>query len=442
MANQLNPRELRQQAAAKARDAQGIVEKAKAESRGLKEDERTQLDALQKEARGLIGDAERLEGNDQLQADLRLLVGPGGNRPDARIGMDGIDLRNYSLIRAIRAAADAPKNPHAWDAAQLELEASRAVAQRLGRNPQGFFVPVEVQMRDLTKGSTTGGGYTAGTDFRPQDFIEMLRNRMVVRQAGATILSGLQGDVAIPSQTGGATAYWVAESGAPTESQQAVGQIALLPKTVGAYTDISRKLLLQSSIDVERFVQTDLSTVLALAMDLAALHGTGTSNQPKGVAAQTGIGSVAGGDNGAAPTWANIVSLETEIAQDNADVNRLAYITNAKVRGKLKSTPITATYGEKMIWGEGATPLNGYAAWVSNQVSSALSKGTASGTCSAIFFGNWADLIIALWGGLDILVDPYTGSTSGTVRVVALQDADITVRHVESFAAMLDALTA
>jgi hypothetical protein len=88
--------------------------------------------------------------------------------------------------------------------------------------------------------------------------------------------------------------------------------------------------------------------------------------------------------------------------------------------------------------------VNGYPFHVTNQVSSTLTKGsgTGVGVCSAIFFGNWADLIIGMWGGLDILVDPYTGGTAGTVRVIALQDVDVAVRHAESFAAMLDALTA
>jgi HK97 family phage major capsid protein len=257
------------------------------------------------------------------------------------------------------------------------------------------------------------------------------------------VLAGLVGDVAIPKQTGGATAYWVGESGSPTEGAQTVGQVALSPKTVGAFTDISRKLLKQSSIDVEAFVRNDLTSVLALAIDYAALHGPGSGNAPTGIAATSGIGDVAGGTNGLAPAWSHIISLETEVAQDNADVGRLAYMSNAKVRGKLKATPRTATYGDIMVWepNAGNTPVNGYPFYVTNQVSSTLTKGSSSGVCSAIFFGNWADLVMGMWGGLDILVDPYTGGTAGTVRVIALQDVDIAVRHAQSFAAMLDALT-
>jgi HK97 family phage major capsid protein len=232
----------------------------------------------------------------------------------------------------------------------------------------------------------------------------------------------------------------VAESGAPTESQQAFDQVTMSPKTLGAFTDISRKLLLQSSIDIETFVRNDLATVLALEIDRAAIHGSGSSNQPTGILATSGIGSVAGGTNGAAPTLANIIGLETEVAQDNADLGSLSYLTNTKVRGKLKQTFTNSTYGDAPIFGMDGR-MNSYNTAITNMVSSTLTKGSASGVCSAIIFGNFADLIVGMWGSLDLMVDPYTSSTSGTVRVVALQDLDIAVRHPESFSAMLDALT-
>jgi HK97 family phage major capsid protein len=257
------------------------------------------------------------------------------------------------------------------------------------------------------------------------------------------MLTGLVGDLAIPKQTGGATGYWLAEGSAPTEGAVTLGQVAMTPHTFGAYVDVSRKLLKQSSISVENMIRNDIARTIALGIDYAGLHGNSGSdaNQPDGVAATGGIGSVVGGTNGAAPTWANIVSLETNVGQDNADIGSLAYITNAKVRGKLKTTLVTATYGDRMIWAGGAQPLNDYSAYISNQVSSTLSKGS-SNVASAIFFGNWADLVLGMWGEMDMLVDPYSLSTSGAVRTVAFQDIDFAVRHAESFAAMLDALTA
>jgi len=359
--------------------------------------------------------------------------------PTADIGMSEKEAKNYSFLRAINALAN-PGDRKAQELAAFEREASDAFAGKHGRAASGFFVPSEVQRRDLNVATTTAGGHSVATNLLAASFIDLLRNKMALTGLGAQFLTGLVGNIAIPRATGGATAYWVAESGAPTESQQAFDQVAMTPRTVGAFTDISRKLLLQSSIDVEGFVRNDLATVLALAIDLAGVNGSGASNQPTGILNTSGIGSVAGGTNGLAPTYQNMIDLETLVAVANADVGAMGYLTNAKVRGKLKSTQKVATYGDDFVWEDGI--VNGYNATVSNQVPSNLTKGTSSGVCSAILFGNFADLIIGQWGALDLTVDPYTGSTSGTVRVVALQDVDIAVRHAESFAAMKDALTA
>jgi len=358
--------------------------------------------------------------------------------PTAEIGLSKKEAQRFSFMRALNALAN-PKDRQAQEAAAFERDCSEAYGAKLGRQAQGFFVPVEVQQRDMTVGTATAGGHTVATNLLAANFIDLLRNKMALTGLGAQFMGGLVGNIAIPRQTGGATAYWVAESGAPTESHAAFDQVAMSPKTVGAYSDISRKLLLQSSIDVEAFVRNDLATVLALAIDLAAINGQGASNEPKGVLKVSGIGSVAGGTNGLAPTWGNIVDLESQVAVANADVGSMGYLTNAKVRGKLKtSSKVSGQNG--FIWEDGS--VNGYNAVVSNQVPSNLTKGSAAGVCSAIVFGNWADLIVGQWGTLDLMVDPYSGSTSGTVRVVALQDVDIAVRNAVSFAAMLDALTA
>lgn len=385
----------------------------------------------------------------------------------AEIGMSPKEIKRFSLVRAMHALAN-PADRSAQQAAGFEFDCSGEQAKVLHKQPRGLFIPRDVTLaslagrdaeganfmermmqflmqRDLAKGTGSAGGYTVSTDLLSQNFIKLLRNRMMVKRMGATILGGLVGDVAIPKQTGGATAYWITEGNAPTESQQTLGQVGLTPKTCGAFTDISRKLLLQSSIDVEAFVRADLAAVLALAIDYAAIYGQGADNEPEGILRMTGIGSVAGGTNGLAPTWAHIVALETALAAVNADVGSMGYLTNAKARGKLKVTE-KATNTAQFIWGDmmgepGMGSLNGYRAGVSNQVPSTLVKGSSGAVCSAIIFGNWADLIIAEWGAIDVLIDPYTGGAAGTVRARILQDVDVALRHPASMAAMQDALT-
>ena len=360
--------------------------------------------------------------------------------PTSDIGLSASEVKQYSIMRAINAMAN-PGDRAAQEAAGFERAASEAVGKRMGKTARGFFLPSDVQKRDLTAGTNNAGGFSVATDMRPQDFIGMLRNAMVIDGLGTRMLSGLIGQVAIPKQSGAATAYWVAENSAPTESQQTLAQVTMTPKTVGAFTDISRRLLLQSSIDVENMVQSDLAQVLGLAIQQAAISGTGASNQPTGLLTAI-TPSVIGGANGLAPTWQNMIDLEAAVATANADVGSMAYLTNAKVRGKLKSTQKFSGTNGQPVWDQGNTPINGYRAAITNSVPSNLTKGTSSGVASAILFGNFQDLIIGMWGSLDLMVDPYTGSTAGTVRVVTLQDVDVAIRNVESFATMVDALTA
>lgn len=346
----------------------------------------------------------------------------GGKRVDPLetpdIGLTGKEIKRFSLVKAIYAMAN-PGDKRAVEAAAFEFDASLAVGKKLGRTPQGLFVPFEVQKRDMTVGTDPDGGYLVGTDLKSGSFIDILRNAMKVQGLGATILSGLIGDIAIPKQTGGAQAYWLNENGEPTESQPTLGQVGMTPKTVGAYTDISRKLLQQSSIDVENFVKSDLAIVLAIAIDLAAINGSGADNQPRGILQTTGIGSKSWATDNA-PLFGEIVDVETEVSADNALIGSLAYLVNATLAGKLKQTEKASSTGQ-FILDKGE--MNGYTTEVSNQVP----------TGKAIF-GNWRDLMIAMWGTQDILVDPYTGGASGAVRVRILQDVDTAVRHAESFA--------
>lgn len=358
--------------------------------------------------------------------------------PNADIGLTRAEAKRFSMLRALNALAN-PQDMAARNAAAFEFECSAAVGKVMGRDARGIYLPTEVQRRDLTAGTNNAGGYSVATELN--GFIDILRNAMVLPGAGAQFLSGLQGNIAIPKLSGSATAYWVAENGAPTESQQTLAQVTMSPKTVGAFTDISRRLLLQSSLDVESMVTGDLAKVVGLAIQQAAINGSGASNQPSGILTQVTPG-VVGGTNGAAPTWAHVIALETAVAISNADIGSLGYLTNAKVRGKLKGTEKFATTNGAPVWADGTTPLNGYAGYVTNAVPSNLTKGTASGVASALIFGNFADLLIGLWGATDIQVDPYTGGAAGTVRVRVLQDCDIALRNVESFATMVDALTA
>ena len=338
------------------------------------------------------------------------------NMKAAEIGLTEKESRSFSFLRAINYLAN-PTDRAAREAAAFEIEASEAAADKLGRASRGITIPMDVMKRDLNVGTATAGGNLVETELDSANFIDLLRNASALDQAGATVLTGLSGNVNIPRQSGAATAYWVAESGSPTESQQTIDQVALTPKTCGAFTDFSRKLMIQSSIDVENMVRTDLARVLALEIDRVGLYGSGSSNQPLGLKDTTGVLTEDFAAN--TPTFAEVVALESDVSGANALLGSPVYVMNAAMAGSLKTATKDSGSGQFILQGG---EVNGYRAVISNQVES-----------NDLWFGNFSDLIIAYFSGLDLMVDPFTGSTSGTVRVVALQDVDIAARHGASF---------
>lgn len=317
-----------------------------------------------------------------------------------------------------------PANRAAQEAASFEFEASRAAEQSSNRTAQGIMVPADVMRRALntgTSGAAAGdtGGFTIATDLMAQSFIEMLRSRSVLLGL-ATPMGGLVGNVDIPGQASGATGYWLGEDEDASEGAQDLRQIGMNPKTAAAYSEITRKMMQQTSIDAEALVRRDLARALALTMDLAGFYGTGSANQPLGIKNLAGINAVPFA--GIQPTFAELVLLETEVASDNADVDSMAYIGNAKFRGHCKTTEKFAASSGATIWEPGGT-VNGYNAEITNQV--------ADGD---VFYGNFADMIAGMWGGLDLTIDPYSNSKKGRLRIVAFQDIDFAHRNVESFA--------
>ena len=361
------------------------------------------------------------------------------------IGLTAAERSNFNLVRALNAALTGD-----WSKAGFEREVSQTLAKRSGRETTGFFMPSDVTMqRDTTPGyffgQPTQGGNLVATDLRSGSFIDLLRAKAMVTRMGATVISGLVGNVEIPRQTGASTTYWLAEKGDPTESNATFDKVSLKPKTIGALSSVSRNLLLQSSMNVEAFVRNELAVSLALGIDLAALCGTGTNNQPTGIANVSGICTVEGGTNGGSLTFDKLIDMETQVATANADVTNMYYLCNAATIGFLKK--IKNTTGD-YIWkpiteavrngfpGE----VNGYAVGRSNQVRSGLEKGTSK-NCHEIYFGNWADLLIGEWGFLEIDVNRYGNAwKSGGVEIRALQTIDIAVRHPKSFCLFSDAL--
>jgi HK97 family phage major capsid protein/HK97 family phage prohead protease len=336
------------------------------------------------------------------------------------IGMEAKEVRRFSLINAIRAMAN-PTDINAQRAAQFEFEASAEAQRKLGRETRGLMIPGDVlrqwSQRDI---NTTDDAALIAEDLRTGDFIDVLRNASSVMAAGARMLSGLQGDVVIPKKTAASTANWIASEGtAATESEPTLGSVTMSMKTVGATTDVTRNMMHQSSMDIETLIRDDLTQSIASAIDLGALAGSGSSGQPTGIKNTSGINAPTA-FAAANPTFAEVVAMETAVAEDNALGGSLAYILPAGMYGALKTTAVDSGSGRFVADGG---LMNGYNAIVSNQA-----------TAGDLYFGDFSQLLVGMYGGLELIVDPYSSSKSGGVSITALQSCDVAVRHAVAFA--------
>jgi HK97 family phage major capsid protein len=337
----------------------------------------------------------------------------------SEIGMTKKEVREFSLVRAINALAN-PTDRRAQEAAAFEFECSNEAARQQGKTAQGIMMPADLLrswgQRDL---NTTDDASLIAEDYRGGSFIDVLRNKSSVMNAGATMLRGLQGNVVIPKKTAASSAAWIAtEGGDSGESEFQVGSVTMSPKVIGGHTEMTRLMLQQSSLDVENLVRNDLSEAIALAIDLGALAGSGSSGQPTGISATSGINTTTFA--AAIPTFAELVAMESAVSADNALQGSLKYIAKPSVWGNRKTVDKASGFGQMVVGSDGQ--INGYDVVRSNQV-----------TAGDYYFGNFADLLIGLYGSLDITVDPYTHSKSGTIRIVALQTCDVAVRHAVSF---------
>lgn len=374
------------------------------------------------------------------RGERRPLLSPTGT-PFADTGDRHLDgaLGEFSLLRLV-AGASQPGSGVDWG---RERELSTELARRSGRRFRGFAVPRSVLHAPLPQGARTvsttapAGGPGSNLIQTTNDgaqFIDLLRANVVIQELGATILSSMVGNVDIPRQSGAAIAAWIAEDSPITVSDPTFGKVSLTPKHVAGIVEISRNMMLQPSISMEQVVRDDLAKQIALALDTAAVNGSGASNQPRGVMNQAGIGVVAMGTNGAALTFDAAADLMGAVADVNAERGAVGFLTNTKVRraaAKLKDTQ-GRPLGMDVVF-------QGMPRAFSNVVPSNLTKGTGT-NLSAMLYGNWRELLIADWGPLDIMVNPYesTAFYKGNTVIRGILTCDIAVANAGSFAAIRD----
>jgi HK97 family phage major capsid protein len=423
---------------AKLKEARSIVEAAQKEERELSADELTKLDGLYSEAESTAR---------TIQAEARQLA-EEGRKLDLNFTEQREIEQKFSLARMLGALSEG----RPLDGMEAEMAAEgQKEARESGISSKGIIVPQwairlatrRSEQRDLTATGGTSlnqGGMTIETD--KAGLLDDLFNRSVLGRAGATFLPGLTGNIDIPRLVKGTAPAGKAENAQAAEYTATTAQLSLSPNRLPTVIEVSNQLMRQSG---ERALQTivmrHLESFLNQQMQIKLLHGSGT-NEPTGVASTSGIGSVVGGTNGAAPDYGDMVKLQREVAVDDADIGNEYYLINAKTEAKLKMTAKLATTDSlTVIDGRAPGQIDGKPYLLTNSVSSALTKGSSSGVCSAIFYGAWRDLWVGQWGGIEFLVNPYSKDDYGLTRINAAVYYDGGLVRPVSISAMLDALT-
>jgi len=343
---------------------------------------------------------------------------------DGDVDLSAKDRQRFSIVRLMDALSN-PNDRAAQKRAAFELEVSAEAQRGFGSdfNCRGEFVPESLLggKRNLDASTATDGAELVADNLLAGSYIEVLRNAMVTANAGMTILPGLVGNVEIPRQTAGAASTWIsAENGDATESEPQFDQVTLTPKDLACYTQVTRRLLMQSTPSIEGIVMRDLAIAQALGIDKAVLYGSASSGQPRGLALQTGINTL---DLAAAdPTYAEIIGMITKVLEDNALMGSLRWMISPAGWEALMTTPKQGSGVEgNFILGDNGR-IAGYDYNVSNQV-----------TAEEYFFGDFSQVLLGEWGGLEINVDPYTHSLKGQIRYITFKTCDVAVRQPGAF---------
>jgi HK97 family phage major capsid protein len=362
------------------------------------------------------------------------------NRSNASpfIGMSPKDLGRYSLTKVIRSLENRDS------LTGLELECHQEVSRRGAGSFSyggGAAIPFDVLgtkvTRDMTVGTFGQGGGFVATEVS-SDPIPLLRNKISAVRLGATVLTGLRGNLALPRQTSPSTPYSLPETGQVTASTPTIDQPILTPKRISVQVNYSRQLEIQSSVSVENWLRDDLFSQIAVYLDSMMLAGNGSNSQPLGILSTPGIGSIT---FGGPVSWGAILNFESALSNMNADVTgaKIAWVTTPQCRNKWKQTAQAligaTTVSARPIWegmpqpdGSGDGIVNGYRAATSNNVPSNLA-----------IYGNWPELILGIFGnGVEIINNPYTGAAQGEIQLFATIFADQLLKHSQSFCASVD----
>lgn len=273
--------------------------------------------------------------------------------------------------------------------AQAHIDLAKGEMRKSGLSTKGQIV-----LRAINATTATEGQENVAEE---KTAIELaLRNKLVAVKAGATFLGNLVGDVSIPTYSGSNVA-WAGETAAAADGQGEFGEVTITPKRLTATLDVSKQFLLQDSNDAEAMLIRDLAGAIAEKLETTIFgDGAGSATQPKGL-----FNGVTATDSIDAIAYQDVLEVEQALEEKNA--TEYMFVTSPAVKFALKG--VQKGNGLQMVC-EG-NEIDGIDYVSSNSV---LKNGFLALDPKS--------LVIGQWGGIDILVDPYTKAADGCVRLV------------------------
>ena len=347
--------------------------------------------------------------------------------------------RIYSPGRAVRALlTDRPLDGlerEIHDELGLHASRSRPDLPDVYTAARGVWIPWRLEARAL---DTAAGAGSIQATVSP-DLIDVLRAKSVILKLGTEVVEDMSGSgtFAIPRKTATATAGWTTEGnpvGGPQSNLTITQQCVFTPKTVGAYTDVTRYIRVRNPA-LDQIVIRDLVAAVATSIDAAAINGLGVGPIPLGILQNSLVPTVGMGLNGAAPNNRDLTRMKALVGNANAEIGRYGFLTTPDAEAKLRDTSRNAVGSLNII--DGDTFTLG-CPWASTTlVPNNLNKGSGTNLSAAIL-GCWDTVVLGFWTNAYILVNPYLQSTTGMVRITVLTECDIQLRQPLAFAKIVD----
>ena len=361
-----------------------------------------------------------------------------GARNMDQLGLNTQDkeIKDFNLFRAIQSMVTGKDCQ--------ELEISREIGKRTGQESVGLLLPMSFVKASAIKSVqsrayNTASGNASGTEnlvaqiLDSANFIDILRPMLKSAELGVRTVSGLVGDYAVPRKVSGSSNTWVGDSGASTENSAVFDKIVSRPKMLVSETQLFELAMKQMTPDAQYLAMDDMIKSRAVELDRVVFWGSGSSNQPTGVANTSGVTTLTGATNGKAITRNDLIDLMSALGSLDANVDNAKYVSNYKVKAALMKLASDTGSGI-FVYDEFKDLFS-----ITNNIPSNLTKGSGTGL-SGVIFGDFSDVIVTEWGTPELIVDNLTGAKNGKLNVYMRQATDVLVRRPASFAVIKDAI--